>query len=231
MACSFCITEDMLSIFSFDQAIELLEKMKGTPINNVVIGGGEPFSWNYDLIGLTQEAKKRSFFVQIGTNGVDLPKGYEYFPNVDRYVLPLESVHEDTHNTMRIYNNEHHSIIMNRLDELKKADKSVTVSTVVTKENISELRDLAKFLKEYNEEKNTLHAWHLYKFVPEGRGGRLNAPKLEVSMQDYDTRTNELKNSKLGFHVYRRKDMFDSKNVEFFWLEHGRLKSTGKIVL
>lgn len=231
MFCSFCVTEDQLSSFSFEQAVSLLDDLKQTPIDNVVFGGGEPFTWQHDLIRLSEEAKVRGFFVQVGTNGIRLPENYTKLSTIDRYVLPLESIDEDAHNTMRIYKDEHHAIIVERLQELKAAGKSVTISTVVSQENIDGLVDLARFLKDYNDGRGLLHAWHLYKFIPEGRGGRPNAPQLEVSMQDYDRVTKQVRQMDLGFSVYRRKDMYDSKSVDFFWCERGRLKSTGKICL
>lgn len=229
MACSFCITEDALTTFSFEQAVSLLDSLKKANICNVVFGGGEPFAWQHDLIRLMREAKERELFVQVGTNGINLPANYETLSSIDRFVLPLESVDEKTHNTMRIYKNEHHAIILERLRELKQANKSVTVSTVVTQENIGELRNLAYFLKEYDGGSGRLHAWHLYKFIPEGRGGRLNAPQLEVTLEDYQQVARKLKQLDLGYTIYRRKDMFDSKSVEFFWRERDRLKSTGKV--
>ncbi len=225
MVCSFCVTEDSFSSMTYDQAVTLLHHLKTQKIENVVFGGGEPFAWEHDLVKLTGVAKEMGFLVQIGTNGIAMPRDFATISTVDRYCLPLESADPNKHNEIRLYKGEHHALIIDRLRELQKTQKSVTVSTVIHQENLDGLKELGLFLKDYNAVANNLHAWHLYKFLPEGRGGAPNAERLAISGQCFDEIVTEVKQMDLGFTIYKRKDMFQSKTVGFFWYEGDQLRS------
>ncbi len=216
MVCDFCVTEDPLGSMTFEEAVTLLRHLKEKGIANVVFGGGEPFDWKNDLIALTAVAKEMGFFVQIGTNGVALPPHFESIPTIDRFVLPLDSADPEIHNRLRRYRNRHHSIILDRLRILREAHQSVTVSTVVTRENLTHLKEIGLFLKAYYQEGGLLHAWHLYQFLPEGRGGYPNAGRLAPTQEDYHRTTDEVKRMELGFTVYKRPNMYQSKTVGFF---------------
>jgi len=223
MFCNFCVTEEDFSTMTFEQAEALLQHLEEKDIHNIVIGGGEPFYWPHDVLQYTRLAKERGFFVQVGTNGVALPKGFENIQTIDRYVLPLESDNDEIHNGMRFYNKTHHAIILERLEALKNARRSVTLSTVITQTNINDLENLALYLKNYNQPYNTVHAWHLYQFIPLGRGGLPNAHFLKTPPGDYERVCQKIKKMDLGFPIYKRRDMYHSKTVDFFWHEGDRL--------
>lgn len=216
MFCNFCITEDNFDCMSFEQALEMLEYVKGLGVKNIVFGGGEPFCWPNNIIRLCEKAKEDGFLVQVGTNATILCPDFEKLSCIDRFVIPVESTKAKIHNTMRIFPGGHHSIIMDCLKKLKNAKKSVTISTVVTKLNRDCLLNIAEFLQEYNEGSNNIHAWHLYRFIPEGRGGRVNAGMLDITKDEYLDKCGEVKSLNLPFHVFRRDDMYNSKTVEFF---------------
>ena len=168
-----------------------------------------------------------AFFVQVGTNGVDLPEHFEKIPTIDRYCLPLESADPNTHNAIRLYKNEHHEIILDRLARLQETGKSVTISTVVSRESITGLKDLGLMLKAYQDNGGNLHAWHLYKFLPEGRGGKPSAERLSISKKTFNDSVSQLKEMNLGFTIYKRSNMFASKTVGFFWYEREHLRHIG----
>ena len=220
MFCNFCITEDNFDCMSFDQAVEMLDYVKRLGVKNIVFGGGEPFCWPNNIVRLCEKAKNDGFLVQVGTNATMLNPGFENLPCIDRFVLPIESTDPEIHDIMRNFPGGHHSIIMDCLTKLKNAKKSVTISTVVTKLNKDCLLNIAKFLMEYNEGTNHIHAWHLYRFIPEGRGGGINADILDIPVEEYLGKCNEVKALNLPFHVFRRDDMYNSKTVEFFRFEN-----------
>ncbi len=226
MVCSFCVTEDSFAAMTFEQAVELLHTLKAIDIHNIVFGGGEPFTWEHDLVRLTEIAKQMDFLVQVGTNGIGMPANFERLPSIDRYCLPLESADPKRHNSIRLYKGEHHSIIIERLEALQQTRKSVTISTVIHQENLDGLQELGYLLRDYHEKSHNIHAWHLYKFIPEGRGGRPNADRLSISGQTFDRIVAELKQMNLGFTIYKRRDMFQSRSVGFFWYLDDQLKST-----
>lgn len=223
MWCSYCVTENSMSSMHYEQALHVLEEAARRGIGNVVLGGGEPFTWGPGAMRLAREAKRRGFVVQIGTNGAAPPPGYECAEAVDRYVLPLDAATAPAHDALRHYPGGHHRLIVERLARLREAGKSVTVSTVVTALNLGEMETLAHFLNAYVHEGGRLHAWHLYRFLPQGRGGARNAPHLRVGGATYDATCARAKAAARGYAVFKRKDMQHSRTVDFFWHEGERL--------
>ncbi len=225
MTCTFCVTEDNFAPMGFDEAVALLEHLVEREVRTVVFGGGEPFAWSGDVVRLAREAKARDLIVQVGTNGIALPDGYADLDCFDRWVLPLESTDPAVHDELRYHKAGHHSLVLDRLRELQRAARSVTVSTVLTNVNVAGLGDLARFLDDYHAAGRNVHAWHLYQFLPLGRGGRRNRDALEISPEAYMEASAEIQALGLPFRVFRRTDMYRSRAVEFYWSNRGRIVS------
>lgn len=226
MVCEYCVTQPNLVRASLQNAHDFLDYLKSRNIMNIILGGGEPFCWPHGLLALTERAKEMGFYVQIGTNGILLPKGFETTPSIDRFVMPLDSHLENVHNSLRRFDaKSHYKIIIDRISNIKRVNKSLTLSTVVTKLNIASVLDLAKFLKEFTQGTDFLHAWHLYQFMPTGRGGYVNADKLAISSDDYLDICSQVKDMNLDFTTFKRKNMYRPKTVEFFWYEKDSLIS------
>ena len=223
MTCAFCVTENTIDIMDYAQAVRMLHAIRERGMDSVVLGGGEPFTWPHDVVPLTAEAKDLGFHVQVGTNGVALPDGYERIESIDRYVLPLDAAGSEAHNRLRCYQDGHHQVILDRLMRLRDARKAVTVSTVVNAWNIDALPEIAAFLQTYQASGGTIHAWHLYKFIPQGRGGAEHADSLDISEQAYHAACDHVRATNPGFDVFKRRDMFHSRTVDFFWYEDGRI--------
>ena len=224
MHCTFCITEDNFDAMTFAQGVVLLEWLHDEGVRTVVLGGGEPFDWPHNPISLAAEAKRLGFLVQIGTNGIAVPQGFERSDAVDRWVLPLESVEPESHNRMRLYRDRHHGIILDRLAALKRARKSVTISTVITEVNKTGVLDVAEFLRREHEEGGHVHAWHLYQFIPIGRGGAVHGDSLKIAREEYEEIVEAMRAMDLPFRVYRRADMYRSQTVDFFWYAGGGIR-------
>ncbi len=223
MFCTFCITEDDFGVIGFERAVELLEEIRAAGTKNVVLGGGEPFCWPHDLVKLASRAKALGFTVQVATNAIALPRGFARLEEIDRYVLPLESADPGPHNALRRYRNQHHAIVLSALDELAVAGKSVTISTVATARNIDGVTPLADWLAEYNARSGNVHAWHIYRFLPQGRGGLSFADELGISGDAYDSMFAKVRERGLPFRVYRRADMCQTQSVAFFCERDGAL--------
>jgi MoaA/NifB/PqqE/SkfB family radical SAM enzyme len=225
MTCRFCASEEDFSVMSFDQAANLLRALRERSIRNVVLGGGEPFLWPHGLERLSRVARELGFLVQICTNGVSLPAGFERIATVDRYILPVESMDAALHDGLRRHRRGHHNVVLDRIAALAGSGRELTVSTVVTAENVDRLGEIADFLARERERGVALHAWHLYRFLPVGRGGAVHAGRLDVAREDYRRACAAVRRRDLGFRVYRRDDMRRSSTVEFFWFERGRLRT------
>jgi MoaA/NifB/PqqE/SkfB family radical SAM enzyme len=224
MSCRFCASEQDFSVMTFEQAVVLLQELRARSIRNVVLGGGEPFLWPHGLERLSRVASELGFLVQVCTNGVSLPEGFEQIRTIDRYLLPLESMDPERHNLLRRYKNGHHAIALERIRKLAGSGRELTVSTVLTRENLDQLPALANHLSEAFRDGVAIHAWHLYRFLPVGRGGTPNAEDLGITHEAFLRVSAEIKRLPLGFPVFRRDNMLRSSSVEFFWFERGKLR-------
>ena len=104
-----------------------------------------------------------------------------------------------------------------------RAERELTISTVVTARNVDAVGEVARHLHAWRARGARLHAWHLYRFLPVGRGGRPHAAELSVTKARFLAACRLAKASGHPFPVYRRSHMLRSSTVEFFWYEHGEL--------
>ena len=227
LTCPFCITEDGLAALTYDDARALLDRFEARGVANVVLGGGEPTLWPHDVFRLAADAKARGMFVQLGTNGVRLPEGFERLSTIDRYVLPLESARPEIHDRMRPGRGAHHALILRRLDALRAAGKSTTISTIVTSWNVADIPGLAALLTGLDPAGDWLHSWHLYRFLPRGRGGEVHAPELAIDVGTYRSACAAAKAAGCPFPVYKRPNMYRAETVEYGWGENGGLRESG----
>jgi len=224
MRCTFCASRQDFSVMAFNEAERLLRALRARSIENVVLGGGEPFLWPHDVLRLSRLASGLGFVVQICTNGTSMPAGFERIECVDRYILPLESMDPGLHDGLRIHPAGHHALVRGRIERLVGSERSLTVSTVVTSSNLERLAEVGEFLEGARSRGIRVHAWHLYRFLPVGRGGARHAARLAVSREGYHKSCSALQGGRFGFPVYRRPDMLRSRSVEYFWIEGGRLR-------
>jgi MoaA/NifB/PqqE/SkfB family radical SAM enzyme len=225
MACRFCASELGFDAMTFEEALALLAALRPTPITHVVLGGGEPFLWMPGVARLAAAAQGIGFHVQICTNGVPLPEGFEGLPGVDRFILPLESTDPARHDAARIWGaGGHHALVLRRLESLRRAGREVTISTVVTRRNLADLPGLGAFLRNQAEQGLRLHAWHLYRFLPVGRGGAIHGADLAVDPAAYRAACDAEQAAGLPFTVYRRDDMLRASSVAYLWREGGTLR-------
>jgi len=229
MTCSFCASEEDFSVMSYAQAEELLHALRARSIRNVVFGGGEPFLWPHDLERLARLACDLGFLVQVCTNGASLPAGYERITSVDRYILPLESVDPAVHDGLRNHPAGHHRLVLNRIDGLAGSGRQLTVSTVVTRDNVDRLAEVGEFLTRSVARGVDVHAWHLYRFLPVGRRGAHNADRLAIPFNEFVGACAQARSHTTPFRVYRRDNMLRSSSVEFFWYENGRLEIGSRV--
>jgi MoaA/NifB/PqqE/SkfB family radical SAM enzyme len=212
---------------SFDKndVEQIKDILKSENFESVIIGGGEPLLWKYGVFNFIEELKPQNYLIQIGTNGILLDENFHENKSVQRWVLPLESLNTVTHNKMRPSKVNHHQIILQRINKLKDLENSLTLSTVITKRNKQDILELAEFFREFHlSGNNPIHAWHLYQFVPTGRGGEFSKDILLLDNADYEDICNSVISLKLPFKVYKRRNMPQAKTVTFFWKAHNHLQ-------
>lgn len=227
MDCSFCVTEDDFESIDPSRLDALLAALAIGGTRTVIFGGGEPFLWKGDLLAAADRAHELGLLVQVGTNGTRLPDGFETLGQIDRWVLPIESTDPTIHDSMRVHRSSHHARILDRLERLGRARREVTLSTVLAQPNTPGLVELGRWIRAYHGRHRNVHAWHLYRFLPLGRGGTRHREELEIPPADYDRAAQAVLEMDLPFRVFRRSDMYHSATVDFFWQENGRILRGG----
>ncbi len=230
MRCPFCISDPGLQSMTPELLATALDLVARRGFTEVVLGGGEPCEWPWDWRNAAREAKSRGFLVQLGTNGRLLGRNFACFDAVDRYVLPLDGASGEAHNRMRAGdipddggNGGHHALIWRRLEQLRRAGREVTVSTVLTADNVEEVPGIGGQLGDYAAAGGRLHAWHLYRFLPMGRGGGKNAERLALAHGAYEAAVAMARRTAPGLRIYKRPDMRHSATVDFFWRQDGKI--------
>lgn len=227
MQCRFCITDSGVESMSGTDYERALDRLEEKNFENIVIGGGEPFCWRGGVERAARSAKDRGFYVQVGTNGILMPDRDIYSQCVDRYVLPLDAADAGAHDQLRrlqVPGESHHALILGRLRQLREWGRSVTVSTVVSRANQDNIVAIGDLLADYVADGGCLHAWHLYCFIPRGRGGRRAAAALGISADEFNAAADLTHAQHYPFVIYKRPDMRHSATVDFFWHEGGRLR-------
>lgn len=227
MACRFCGSDADFAVMAKAQAEAMLAVLAARGLRNLVLGGGEPFLWPHGLLELADHARSMGFLVQVCTNGTHLPEGFEQLAVFDRFILPLEAADAGLHDRLRIHPGGHHRLVMARLEALVSAGREITVSTVVTRENLTALPALAVLLRALKAKGARLHAWHLYRFLPIGRAGAANADRLGTGLPAFVAAVEAAQREDLGFPVYRRSDMLRASTVVYLWAEDGGLRVAG----
>ncbi len=221
MHCDFCITDGSLGSWTAAEADSIRELVKRERFSSIILGGGEPLLWREGVFHLAGNLHVAGFETQLGTNGIALEKGFEFREEVDRYILPLDGPDPETHEKVRKYHGGHHALIRDRIETCLKAGKSLTLSTVVSKVNFYKIQELAMKISDWQTRWPHIHAWHLYKFVPAGRGGEKNAENLTIPSSAFDDCVQKIRALVPIVQVFKRSDLFHSQNVEFFWKEDG----------
>lgn len=224
MACRFCGSARRFDTLSQGESEALLEAVAERGIRSVVLGGGEPLLWPHDLDGLMARARELGIHVQLCTSGLHLPADPALWPRAEGIILPLEAMDSRIHDRLRRGPESHHRQVLSHLEALVASGTRITVSTVVTKENLAELPRIGAHLDGLAARGLHLHAWHLYRFIPFGRGGARNREALGISMEAYQNAAKAEQAVPRPYRVYRRSDLRHPSTVVYLWKERGEVR-------
>jgi MoaA/NifB/PqqE/SkfB family radical SAM enzyme len=221
MACRFCGSERGFDAMTQEEAFALLDRVAEAGVTNVVLGGGEPLQWKPGLAPLLERGRALGLVMQVCTNGLHLPTDPLAWPRADRFILPLEATVPALHDGLRRFPGGHQRVVLGHLEALVGMGRRVTLSTVVTRENLDEVPRLGDLLLDYQRRGVLIHAWHLYRFIPTGRAGLANGADLTLPKEAYRIAVQAQKDRGLPFPVYRRSDLRHPSTVLYFWKESG----------
>ena len=230
LACRFCASEFGLDSLTEDEAIRWIGSVAAKRYTSVVLGGGEPLLWSGDLFRVGARAKELGLVVQLNTNGVAWREEVETSKSIDRVILPLDGATHTTHDFLRGRRKGHRALVEDRLRRLSVVGREVTIGSVICRLNSADLPAIAEELAERVEAGLRLHAWHLYRFQPIGRGGGAigRNEELGLGVGEYLHVCKPIQSVSRSWKIYRRPDMTRSKDVDFFWKEKGQWRAQGR---
>ncbi len=233
LSCRFCGSDLGFNALDESEALRWVGFAASNGYSSVVLGGGEPLLWPGDLQRVGARAKELGMVVQLNTNGVAWRKELETSDAIDRIILPLDGATAESHDYLRKPRGGHRAVVEDRLDRLSKSGKQATVGSVICRPNMAELPLLAAELQGRVDRGLNLHAWHLYRFIPIGRGGAVDGRNDEFGLEADEFRRHcEPIQAQQGtartWKIFRRPDMTQSRDVDFFWKDKGVWHASGR---
>jgi MoaA/NifB/PqqE/SkfB family radical SAM enzyme len=230
LACRFCGSDVGFDTLGEQDVLQRIESCAAAGYASLVLGGGEPLLWRGDLLRVAAHARQAGMVVQLNTNGVAWREEIESCEGIDRVILPLDGATPVSHDYLRAPTGSHRDIVEDRLRRLNACAKEVTIGTVVCSSNKTELPALAGELARWRTSGLRLHAWHLYRFRPVGRGGARFGRDAELGLDGDEFRRlcAPVQAIPRDWKVYRRPDMTDSRDVDFYWKQDGAWRASGR---
>lgn len=172
LGCEFCVSgreKDMSTEF-------VKQKIDSLPasIERVVFAGGEVLLRD-DIFDLCKYAKDKGYHVTVNTNGTMMDKLIANKKFVDRINLPIDGP-LSIHNFMRAEMNFEQVI-----DGIKRWDKEVSVTTCVTKINLSFIRSIPEIIEQFDN----IISWRLFRFKASGNGA-VYQEKFSITDAEWD---------------------------------------------
>jgi len=181
--CKYCYDSKKHPDMSFSKLKDLFKLISERGVKAIVLTGGEPLI-REDIDSIFHEIKKYGIKIYLDTNGDFF---FKYKDIIDKYVtilgLPLDYPSEDS----SYRNSENFKNVMSILSyySKKKGVKPlIRIGTVITKENIGYLPDIADLLKKYKP-----NSWKIYQFLPLGPNGYSNRKDLLVDNKTFTEKT------------------------------------------
>jgi radical SAM protein with 4Fe4S-binding SPASM domain len=144
-------------------------------------GGGEPLL-REDIFDILSYSKKLGLYTSISTNGILLNENCVKrlkTLDIDHVCISLDGVKPETHDRIRNKKGTYEKT-MQGIKNCVSAGINTQVSTVVMKNNISEVGDIYDLLDAL-----AVNAWYIYDFVPAGRGRELQAEVLDLEQRKH----------------------------------------------
>lgn len=177
--CIYCFRAlDCINNFNLEEHMTILKRIISYGTEQITWSGGEALLVPH-VIKLMKYAKEHGIYNKLTTNGKLLTKE-KIKPYIDLVALSIDSFNDDTNQSIG-RGKEHRSIVLDRIKNLIDSGILVDINTVVVRQNIKDLIDMAEFLNE-----NPINGkWKLMTFFPIRESALRNKDKLEVDDNDF----------------------------------------------
>lgn len=175
--CIYCFRSlDSINKFNEDEHMLILKRIIGYGTEQITWSGGEALLVPH-VTKLMKYAKEHGIYNKLTTNGKLLTseKIKDLKPYIDLVALSIDSFNDDTNQSIG-RGKEHRSIVIDRIKNLIDSGILVDINTVVVRQNINDLIEMAEFLKD-----NPINGkWKLMTFFPIRESALKNKDRLEV---------------------------------------------------
>ncbi len=190
--CKFCFAPwDRFPIdATYEQAKLICQRLAEIGIKIVTICGGEPtlYPHIFETIQLLyQLGLKVNFYSNLATQK-NVEVVMSILPFIDILSVPVDAVTQTAISQMR--GRDQFKSVCKTLDDLQSIETKPTIKigTVVTKQNINDLKNLFLFLENYQ----IINIWRIYQFSPYGQGKKYEDLFL-VSDDDFNRAVSAVK--------------------------------------
>ncbi len=151
--CIFCLNEHMkpLGKLSFEKAKKAIDRAKSLKCKTVIFTGGEP-SIRPDFFELCNYAKKQGLEIEIQTNGRKFSEK-EFAEKISALGIKLFVVSIHAHNAKLnkiLTGTDSFNETIQGIKNLALLGNKIVSNTVITKQNMQNLKEIAKMLLELN---------------------------------------------------------------------------------
>ena len=148
--------KNSLNSLSFEDVVQILDKLYSEGVRIVIFEGGEPLLWKdggsaKDINDVIEYAKRLFFFTCVTTNGtIDIER-----LNPDVFFISIDGIQE-THDRLR---GKSFTRIMENIEK-NRSRKKIIANICISSENADEIEELVKFLN------NKVHGITIQFFYP-----------------------------------------------------------------
>lgn len=199
--CKYCHRFLNVKDLSFEENLKILINLYDSGIENITWTGGEALLLD-NIDELLKISYEKGIKNKIITNGKLLTR--ERIDKIHKYLdsitLSIDSV-DDSVNDFLGRGKNHFREIKNILDYIKekKYDINIRINSVVCKNNLDSIYTLVDFLNLYD-----IYSWRVFKFMPLREKAILNKDLFNITINEYKTVVNYIKNKSKIKHIDTR---------------------------
>lgn len=199
--CRFCYRIMCTKENTYEQNDRILDLLIELKIDKITWTGGEALLYPH-LFDLMKKAHYNNIKNNIITNGKLLNPNIidEIEEYIDHITLSLDSL-DDNVNDCLGRGIEHSKHILELMEYLKNKDIILKLNSVVTKQNVNNINEIAQVVSIYK-----IQRWKLFKFISLRGKSVKNKNEFDVENAEFENLINEIKKQRLNCQVIECKE-------------------------